>query len=269
MKNMRMVIEGDVLTFSMDVAEEIRRQAEPWQQAAESAQKRWEESEWLLGEARALLREREEQLHAVQETHRQLEERYRDVSARLQEAERHCDDANWYLGEVQATHERCQPEAERLTRRLGETRNDLEQMRRSLEESRQRCAEEEAHRRSIEAELAAVRAHGERRRALRMPRPDVRVELHRPDGSLLFRGRSRDVSGTGFGFSSDQPIGDLPDFVQVRLYLSGIERPIEATGRLAWRWQDVMRPNSLGGCELLDMPADCLETFEQVLALPA
>ena len=91
------------------------------------------------------------------------------------------------------------------------------------------------------------------------------AEVHSPDGELLYRGLPRNVSRTGFAFASERPIVETPDFVEVTFRVPGIERPIEAIGRLAWHEQAPSAAQYQGGCELLDMPADCLETFERVL----
>jgi hypothetical protein len=270
MENVQMTVEGNILTVRVDLGEELQRQAEQWQQAADLARKQWEESQWYLGEAQAAVRRLEEQLQGLQVAYGQLEARHGDLTARLQEVERERGEANASLRELQGAQEGLLQQVQQLTGQLVQAQGNLEEMRRLAEDSQQRFYVERAKRQAIEAELVAVRTHWDRRRVSRVYRPGVAVELQDPDGTVLFRGLARNVSRMGFGFASEEPITDFPDVLQVRLYLPGVESPVEAKGRLAWRGQDAMIPNNyLGGCELRDLPADWRQTFEEVLAKAA
>jgi len=97
-------------------------------------------------------------------------------------------------------------------------------------------------------------------------RPGLAVELESPEGAVLFRGLARNVSCLGLGLASEDALDDLPDLLRVRLYLPGVEHPIDAGGRLVWRRRDARIPRYFGGCELQDLPADWPETFERFLA---
>jgi hypothetical protein len=254
MKRFDVVTDGDLLTIRMDVAEvlkDLKSQITLWRGAAEVAQKQWEESEWYLGEARSAL-------ESIQAGHGALQEELRDLTARWEAALRERDEANWFLGEAHSAHAQ-------LREQLGHERRQLAEVRRELAETLDRLGAQAARCRVLEAELRALRAHGERRGAVRNPAPAMTAELHSADGSLLYRGLPRNVSRTGFAFVSDQPLPEICDPVEITLRVPGIEQPIEAIGRLAWHEQASTAPEYLGGCELLDIPAECIEVFERVL----
>ncbi len=269
MENVQLTVEGNIVTIRVDLAKELEEQAGQWQQAAELARRQWEESQWYLGEAQASVRRLEEQLQGLQEAYAQLEERHREVAARLQEAERERDEANAPLRELQTAQEGFLQQIQQLTGQLAEAQSHLEEMRQLAEEHQQRFYVERAKREEIEAEFLAVRTLWDRRRASRVARPGVAVELEGPERAVLFRGLARNVSRLGVGFASEEPLDTLPDLLRVRLYLPGIERPIEAMGRLVWRGRDARIPHYLGGCELRDLPADWHETFERSLVKAA
>lgn len=262
MKRFDVVTEGDFLTLRLDVGEVVkglRAQIEHWRGKAEHVRKQWEESEWFLGEARI-------SLESLQTTHRALEADHRELTARFEETLRQRNEANWYLGESQNLADKLHLENQQLAEQLGQQQREVEELRRLLALIEDRLGVEAAQRRTLEADLAAVRTHGERRGAARTGGPTMTAELHSPDGVLLYRGIPRNVSRTGFAFASDYPILEIPEFVEVTFRVPGIERPIEAIGRLAWHEQSPTEAQYLGGCELLDMPADGVEIFERVLA---
>lgn len=262
MENVQLMVEGNIVTIRADVARELEQQAGQWQEAAELARKQWEESQWYLGEAQASVKRLEEQVQGLQEAYAQLEERHRDVTARLQEAERERDEADVSLRELQAAHEG-------LLQQLAEAQGHVEEMRRVVEDHQQRFYVERAKRQEIEAEFLAVRTLWDRRRASRVARPGVAVELESPEGAVLFRGLARNVSCLGLGLASEDALDDLPDSLRVRFYLPGVEHPIDAGGRLVWRHQEARIPRYFGGCELQDLPADWPETFQRFLAQTA
>ncbi len=266
MENVQLMVEGNIVTIRMDLAEELERQAGQWREAADLARKQWEESQWYLGEAQASVRRLEEQRQGLQEAYGQLEAGHRDVTARLQEVERERDEANASLRELQTAQEGLR---QQLTGQFAEAQGHLEEMRRVAEDHQQRFYVERAKRQEIEAEFLTVRTLWDRRRASRVARPGVAVELESPEGAVLFRGLARNVSRLGLGFASEEALDDLPDLLQVRFYLPGVEHPIEAGGRLVWRRRDARTPTYLGGCELRDLPADWQETFERILAQAA
>ncbi len=254
MKRFDVVTEGDLLTIRMDVAEvvkDLRAQITHWCGAAEATRRQWEESEWYLGEARTAL-------DSLQAGHGALQEQLRELTVGWEAALRERDEANWFLGEAQAA-------AERLQEQLGHEQRQLGELRRVLAETEQRLDDQSAHRLALEVELKAVRAHGERRGAVRSHAPTMTAEVHSPDGALLYRGLPRNVSRTGFAFALEQPLPEVRDPVRITFRVPGVEQPIEAIGRLAWHGQVPAAPQYLGGCELLDMAAECIEPFERVL----
>ena len=269
MENVQMMVEGNIVTIRVDLAEELERQGGQWREAAELARKQREESQWYLGEAQASVRRLEGQLQGLQEAYGPLEARDRDLTARLQEVERERDEANASLKELAAAQEGILQQIQQLTGQLAEAQGHLEEVRRVAEDHQQRFYVERAKRQEIEAEFLTVRTLWDRRRASRVARPGVAVELESPEGAVLLRGLARNVSRLGLGFASEEPLDTLPDLLRIRLYLPGIERPIEAGGRLVWQGRDARTPSYLGGCELRDLPADWQETFERILAKAA
>ncbi len=269
MEDVQLTVEGNIVTIRVDLAKEMERQAGQWQQAAEVARKQWEESQWYLGEAQTAVQRLEEQLQGLQEAYGELEARHREVTARLQEAERERDEANASRRELQAAHEGLLQQIQQFTGQLAEAQGHLEEMRRVAEDHQQRFYVERAKRQEIEAEFLTVRTLWDRRRASRVARPGVAVELESPERAVLFRGLAQNVSRLGLGFASEESLDTFPDLLRVRLYLPGVERPIEAGGRLVWRGRDAKIPRYLGGCELRDLPADWQETFERILAKAA
>ena len=254
MKRFDVVTDGDLLTIRMDVAEvvkDLRAQITHWREAAEAARKQWEDSEWYLGEARAAL-------ESLQVGHRALQDDLRELTVRCEAALRERDEANWFRGEAHAA-------GEQLREQVGHEQRLLGEMRRELAATVQRLSTKATHCVALEAELRAVRAHGERRGAVRTPAPTMTAELHGPDGALLYRGLPRNVSRTGFAFVSDQPLPEVRDPVGITFRVPGVEQPIAAVGRLAWHEQVPTSPEYLGGCELLDMAAECIQAFEGVL----
>jgi hypothetical protein len=262
MGDAQFVIQDGALAITIDLAKvpQIRY----WQDLAERMRKQWDESEWFLGEARAGLQRCEADLQAVGEAYHALQIRQQDALAQLQETERQRDEANWYLAESRTAQDALRDRARQLTDELVQAQDTIDALVRSAQDAERRLEAERAHRQALESELAAVRIHGERRRSSRQYRPDVSVELQATDGTLLFRGPSRNVSGSGLSFVSDQAI-DAAELVQVRLHFAGAGRQIEAIGRLAWQSRN---GSCLVGCQLLDMPTGCLETLERILDEP-
>lgn len=260
MGNAHLSVEGDVLAITIDLAHAVPQLAQ-WREAAERAQSRWEESEWYLGEARGTIEKISSELRSVGDAYHALQERHQDTLAHVDELRRQRDESGWLLNESQQAEERQRGRIRELTEELAQAHDAVDAVLRSVQEVERRLESERARRRALEAELAAVRAHGDRRRGARRHRSDVHVELHAPDGTLLFRGPSRNISGTGLSVASDAPI-ETPDLVQVRLHVTGSDRPIEAVGRLAWQARN---GTCLVGCQLLDLPTGCLDTLERAL----
>jgi hypothetical protein len=262
MKHADVAIDGEILTVKVDLTEVIlglRSQLERWQATTTRLRKQWEESEWYLGEARATIGRLEEQLAALQATCDGLQARQHELTARLEEA-------NWFLGEARAAQAQLQADNQHLIDLRGGDRLELEETRRKVALIEDRLRAEHVFRRSIESDLAAVQTHGERRGAARAWNPQLTAELLSPDGVLLFRGAPRNVSRTGFAFATEQPLTDVPEFLEVIFRVPGLDRPLEGIGRLAWQEQGPTASTYLAGCELLDMPAESFTTFEQFCA---
>ena len=231
-----------------EVSQQLRHwqaQAEQWQQAADATHKRWEESQWYLGEARASGQHADEQLRALRETFMQLEQRHQEMTAQLHAVERQRDESNWYLGEARSAHEALQQQTQGLADQL---------------------EAERSHRHALEAELTAMRASSDRRRASRLCPPDVTIEVWRSDGIPVFRGTPLNVSRSGFGFGGEQPLHEASGRLRVHLSRSGLEHPVEAASRLVWqRRDDGANGRSLNGCEFLDLSDEDRATLEQIL----
>lgn len=261
MSNARLVIDGDTLAIVVDVTQDVGPQIRQWREAAERARRQWEESEWYLGEARAAIARLEDELRSAGGDYHELQQRHEQTLGDLDEARKQRDEANWHLGESRSAEEALRERIRLVTDEVLQAQDTIEALLRYAQETERRLDVEQARQRALETELAAVRAHGERRHAARRHRPDVLVELQTTDGAVLFRGPSRNVSATGVSIAADHSI-DAPELVQVRLHVSGTERPIEAVGRLAWQSQNGA---CLVGCQLLDLPSGCLDTLEQAL----
>lgn len=262
MSDTHVAVEGDLVTVTIDLTKEIGPQVQHLREAADAARQQWEESEWYLGEARTALARTEAELAEVGQVYHQLQERNHALTVELEEVGRQRDEANWYLSETRAGQDELRAQVEALSHQLVQTQDALDALLRVDQEADERVLRERARCQALERELAAVRAHGERRHTSRLYRSDIRVELQDPDGTLIFDGAPRNVSSTGVGIASAQPMGDLPDLVQVRLHFSTLDRPIEAIGRPAWQ---VQNGNHLVGCQLLDVPSGCLDTLERTL----
>jgi len=251
-----------------EVGQQLRHwqaQAEHWQQTAELNQKRWEESQWYLGEANVSARHLEEQLQTLQENAQRLEERHRELMATLQEAERQRDESNWYLGESRAAQEALRHEIQQLTDQLNQTQATLQATQRCSEERQQALEAAQARSQILEASVGGGRLSSERRRAGRIDRSGITVELHDEEGAALFQGAIRDISRRGFGLDSSKPM-ELPTSLRVRLHVPGLERPVASTGRLVWQRQDPSTRQYRAGCELSELSPEMGEAFELALA---
>ena len=258
MTNVHVATDGDLLTIRVDltaVAKDLSHQVEEWKQTAEQTRTQWEQSEWYLGEAKASVARLEEELQAFREAYGQLEAGHREATAQLHEAEHERDVAQ----------EGLRKGTEYMGSQLAQAQGDVEEARRVAEDRQLEFSVERAQRTALEAELGALRIHGERRRALRTFRPDVTVEVQSPAGAVLFQGRPRNLSSKGVGFASEHPFNDGSGSLWVTFHQPGVARPIEALGRVAWQGPEAP-VGKLWGCELLDMSPGCREIFERVLA---
>ena len=264
MMNVCAVTEADVLTIKVqmsDVMKELNQLVDHWKERAERFHAQWEENEWYLGEARTTLGRLEGQLNELREAYTQLET---SLTLQLQEQARQRDEANWYLGELRVVHEALRQQTRELIEQLTQAKDDVEVMRRVAEGRQEDVELERGRRKAAETDLYAVRRHGERRGAVRKQRPDMVAEVRGPDGLLLFHGCLPNVSVTGLAFATDQPVDEVPDFVEVTLHVPGIARPIEGVGRLVWR--ETIEGANQWGCELLDLLPDNRKSLEDVLA---
>ncbi len=250
MTNVHVATDGDLLTIRVDlpaVAKALSNQAEEWRQTAERTRTQWEQSEWYLGEARETVGRLEEELQTLREAHERLEASHRESTAHLQETERERDTAR--------------EETLRLTEHLQAQRQEVDDCQQQLTGVR-------AQRTALEAELAALRIHGERRRVSRTFRPDVTAQIQSSTGEILFEGLPRNISAKGFRFASEHACADGSATVWVTFHNPGEARPIEALGRMVWHEPEAT-VGTLWGCELVDMSPGCRKLFERVLATPA
>lgn len=271
MTNVQMDADRNILSLQVDITEvtkELTRQVEHWQGTADRARQQWEESEWYLGEARASCAYLEEQLQSLRAAYGQLEANHAEATARVHDAERQRNEVNWALSTLRAdNHDLCE-QTKLLTEQFVHAQQDLTELQRSVEQLEEHLRGERARFAIIEAQLIAVQTYGERRRASRRYRPDVTAELRTGDGTVLFRGLPRDVSLTGLGFASEEPIHYLVEPVEVHLRFSGVGRPVDALGRLVWQRQETKTAQYFAGCELFEVPPDCHDALEQALAGP-
>jgi len=264
MTNACAVTEADVLTIKVqmsDVVKELNQLVDHWKARAERFHAQWEANEWYLGEARATVGRLESQLTELREAYARLEA---SLTLQLHEQARQRDEANWYLDELRVVHEALRQQTRELIEQLTQAKDDVEVLRRIAEARQDDLDTERDRRRAAEADLEAVRRHGERRGAVRRQRPDMVAEVRAPDGLLLFHGCLPNISVTGLAFGTDQLIEDVPDFVEVTLHVPGIARPIEGVGRLVWR--EAVEGANQWGCELLDLLPDNRRSLEDVLA---
>lgn len=266
------------------VSEKLERELQQIHEVARQAEQRYVEMvkeledvgpqrndpRWYLGEAvTASIQRLEGELRAFQDAARQSEERYAELATKLQETERNRHEMLRFLESSKAAQATLDQRTQQLTKKLAHVQDHLEVTGRWIESLEKRVEFEPDHSRALEVEIEAVRAYGERRRVPRVSVPDLIVELQGPGGAVLFRGRPRDVSLTGFGFATEGGIEGLPEHLLVRFYPLGQERSIEAIGRVAWLIKDTATSRYLVGCELIDFPADSREAFERILKSPA
>src|SRR2546429_434042 len=260
MTNVHVSTDGELLTIRVDlpaVAQALSNQAEEWQQTAERTRTQWEQSEWYLGEAKASIVRLEEELRALREAHGQLEGSHREITARFQETERERD----------AAHEGTLRLTEHLEAELTEIQGHAEETRREAENCQRQITVERAQRTALEAELAALRIHGERRRVLRTFRSDVTAQIQSQTGEVLFEGLPRNISSKGFRFASEHSCADGSDTLWVTFHKPGVARPIEALGRVVWHGPEATA-GSMRGCGLLRLAPGCRKIFERVFATP-
>ena len=249
MTNVRALTEGDALTITVDMADVVKE----LQERAERVRVQWEENEWYLGEARATVGRLDEQLDALRETFRRLEADYHEAAGQLREEVRQRDEANWYLGELRMAHEALRQQNRQLAEQLAHAKDDVEV--------------ERALRKAVEGELSAAQRHEERRGAVRTYRPGMVAEVRAEDGRLLFYGCPPNISLTGLAFTTAEPVGDAPGFVEITLHIPEVGRPIDAAGRLAWC--ETVDGHLMSGCELLDLLPDSRKSLTEVLAKAA
>ncbi len=265
MTSIHVGVEGDQLAIRVDMAEvakELGHQLEQCERTAERARQRCEETEWYLGEARATIARLEAQVQAQAEAHAQLDAIHQEATTRLQEAELQRDDATRHLDESQRAHEELLLQTLELKDQLTAARVEVEAT--QQEEHNDRLGVERDHPQTVGAELQAPETACERRRASRVRRSDITVEVQRPDGAVLFSGPLRDLSRTGMGFDGKQLANGAPDLLWVTLHPEGLERPIEALARLSWLRQDESSGGYEGGCQLIDVSPGSRSALEEV-----
>jgi hypothetical protein len=272
MTGIHVEVEGDQLAIRVDMAEvarELGRRLEQCEQTAAQARQRWEESEWYLGEARETIARLEAQVQAQAEAHARLEAMHQEATTRLREAELERDEIARRLEEAQRTNEELLRQTVELNEQLGAAQADAEAARQRLEEYENRVDAEQAQPQAVQPEADALQTAGERRRASRIRRSNISVELQRPDGGVLFNGPLRDISRTGVGFDGVQLEKGTAELLWVTLHPEGLERPIEALARLSWLRHRESSGCYEGGCELIDVSPGSRGALEEVFGLSA
>jgi hypothetical protein len=267
MTSVHVGVEGDQLAIRVDMAEvarELGRRLEECEQASERARQRWKESEWYLGEARAIIARLEAQVQAQAEAHAELEAIHQVTTTRLQEAGLQRDDATREREESRRAHEELKRQAVELEDRLAAAQAVAEAAQQLLEEYKAGLGAGPADLQTVGEELEAMQTAIERRRASRVRRSDITLELQRPDGALLFSGPLRDISRTGVGFDGQQLTSGSAELLWVTLHPEGRDRPIEALARLSWLRQDESSGSYEGGCELIDVSPASRGALEEV-----
>ena len=216
------------------------------------------EASWFLGEERAKTAQLEAQMAQMSQEARSWQT---EAECWQQEAEarrKQWEESQWYLGEAKAavghleeqlralrsTFEQLQAQHQRLERDLQETRGQCEMLRQAYE---------------------VIRQHGERRKASRVFLDTMTLEGRTPEGQTIFEGVPRDVSQYGVGIETASA-QVLPPHLSIRLRLPGLEKPLEASGRLVWERQDTERQRQQGGYALLEMSTARRRIFERALA---
>jgi chromosome segregation ATPase len=207
----------------------------------------------------------EGELRMLKDAARQSEERDAELAAKLQETERYRSEVLRFLESSRAAQATLDQRTQQLTEQLTQVQDHLEDTGSWVENLEKRMALEQANSLALEVELEAIRVQGERRTAPRVSVPDLIVELQGPGGAILFRGRPRNVSASGFGFATERSLEGLPDRLTVRFYPLGQARSIEATGRVVWLVKDNANSCYQVGCELVDVPVDSRDALERIL----
>ena len=241
----QLLSDGAISESYTDQLQQLHKQLEDAQEAlSESARqldtirRQRNEASWFLGEERAKTAKLEAQVNELNEQFRHWQTQAEQWQQTADATRKQWEESQWYLGEARA---------------FG---RHVDEQLRALHGEGQRLL----------AELIAMRTYGDRRRAFRVSRPQVTIEVQRPDGVVVFRGIPRNLSRTGFGFDAEQLLDHAPDFLRIRLYPPESEQAVEATGRLVWQRRDAtMNGHALSGCEFLDMAAEGRATLEQIL----
>ena len=254
-------LEQQLTQLGTDV-QDWRSQAESWERAAGQHRKHWEESEWYLGESRVFTRHLEGQLEQLRQQFTELETRYQETIKTLEETRGERDEATRYLGEARAAQQGMPDDVKRLQASLSYAEEKLEALQRTWQEAQQALDTERSRRLMLQTELDAVRAYGERRRALRVAHEDLAVQLFNESGELAFEGNPRDVSSTGCGIQSAQPLSEKR--LRVALRVPGISESIEAKGRMVWQRQEGQ--SVAVGYKFLNMSKEFREALEHALA---
>jgi hypothetical protein len=257
MTSIHVGVEGDQLAIRVDMAEvarELGRQLHQCEQTAEQARQRWEESEWYLGEARATIARLESEVQALHQA----------TTTRLQEVELQREETARQLAESRRAHDELRRQTAVLEDRLTAAQAGAAATQQLLEEYKDGLEVAATHPQTVGAELEAIQRASERRRASRVRRSDITLELQRPDGAVLFTGPLRDISRTGVGFDGQQLASGAAELLWVTLHPEGGERPIEALARLSWLRQDESSGSYEGGCELIDVSPASRGALEEV-----
>ena len=237
---------------------EAKDAVKEYAQQLDAIRRQRNEASWYLGEERARSAARQAEVERLSQEGHQRQQEADQVRQSAERLKKQWEESQWYLGEARAS-------AQHFETQMRSLQGELETARQLLTDSEQRFDQELGRRERLEAELTALPAYGERRRAFRVHRSDASIEVHRPDGCAVFSGIPRDISSTGFGFEFHESPADLPEALRVRLRLPGLERELETGGRLVWHRAAGGDHGYIGGCTFLDLAAGDREAVERVL----
>ena len=230
------------------------------------------EASWLLGEERAKSATLEAGVEELTQQLRESEAQAEQWRQAAGLAKQQWEESQWYLGEAHASAEHLDGQLRSVREAQAQFEEQAREFSAQLRECSAQLAEVERQRDEANwflgearAELAAIQSHGERRRAARLHRSDLTLELATPDGAAVFRGTPRDISLTGFGMDIEHALDALPEPLRVRLYLAGLPDPLETTGRVVWSRRVGENGRHVAGCTFVDMPEESREAFERVL----
>jgi len=214
------------------------------------------EASWYLGEEREKTARLEGQLHEISQQMRHHEAEIHRWEQEATTLRRQWEESQWYLGESTARvrHLESQLSAlQEMTARAEALEEQVAALQSNLEESSKRELALQLALDQLKQEFHSLRISGDRRRHARAGIPQAFVELLNGGEQPMFAGAPRDVSRTGVGLDTEQPL-PVRAPIRVRLNLPG-RNPIESKGRVVWQRAEEGSRRYRSGCRLLRLSA--------------